>query len=127
MINTKTLQGLHTAFQDNVPGRAQRDRLLTALARVTGNKTVSSVLAVLAARNARQTKFSPESGCSTVYSGMVKAALVRYTRSNSDVNVTVTTLVAGQLLRELDEAAVVGPHATQLREALRSVLALRAG
>jgi len=42
--NKRTLGGLAAALRDCVPGRAQRRRLLAALARVGGNRAISEAI-----------------------------------------------------------------------------------
>lgn len=128
MVNVRTLRGLHAALLECVPGRAQRGRLLEALARVPGNRHVSMVTAWLKAREDEAAQARGERRVpAPPKSGVFRTKVINYTQSSPDVQVTMTKETARNLLAALDEVApCVVPHeqpahlalATALRSAL---------
>ncbi len=129
MVNLKTLRGLRAALLDCVPGKAQRRRLLEALSRVPGNKSVSEVIIWLAA----QEEDSPSQRVSAgripppPKSGVFRTQVIAYSQAAAEVSITMSKATADDLLRSLgrpddrglDEALAL-PFARALRSALEA-------
>lgn len=136
MVNVRTLRGLHAALLDCVPGKAQRARLLAALARVPGNRGVSEAISAL---KAREDEGSPKRGAGAGIpsppDSRVRAKLVTYTQSPPEVNVTMSRGTAENLLEALRQATTAGPvvhhdgwrAVSDLQQSLDRALASKAG
>ena len=104
MVNVRTLRGLRAALLECVPGRAQRGRLLEALARVTGNRGVSEAISWLIAREAdspsqreARDRIPPPPK-----SGVFRTQVITYTQSPPEVQVTMSKDTATTLLHALE-------------------------
>lgn len=107
MINAKTLRGLHGALLECVPGRAQRRRLLDALTRVSGNKTITEAIAALKAREDEATQQRdraaeriPPPPASGVF--RIRAQVIPYTQAAAEVQITMPKDAAAALLSALE-------------------------
>jgi len=111
MVNVRTLRGLRAALLECVPGKAQRGRLLEALARVPGNRHVSAVTAWLIAREADSPSQRASAGRipEPPKSGVFRTQLVAYTQSPPEVNVTMARGTAENLLAALRQATTTDP------------------
>lgn len=138
MVNVRTLRGLRAALLECVPGRAQRGRLLEALARVPGNRHVSAVTAWLIAREADSPSQRASAGRildPPPKSGAFRTRVITYTQSPPEVQVTMSKGTAEALFTALDQAhwdpeETTVPNmcaALDLKRTLNTALALRAG
>lgn len=102
MVNARTIAQLYAAICDVVPGRAQRQRLLEALKRVTGNKAVTEAMSALYDKEAlsRGPAKAPVSQPQSTGTG-IKARVVTYTQSSPEVHVCMTLEAAQRLKEEL--------------------------
>ena len=136
MPNNRTLQGLYAAVVECVPGRAQRNRLLAALARVPGNREITAMTAALAAREAEgagtQLPFPgprPPAGDRIPpppRSGVFRTRVIPYTQAAPEVQVTMSKETARTLLAALEgvysQAHLSDTPTNQLYCALKAAL-----
>ena len=108
MVNARTLQALYQALLDCVPGKAQRARLLAALARAPGNRTVSEAMSALQARDGEMglgLERRPGARVPPPPRSGVRAKLVTWSQSPPEVQVTMSRETAQVLERALAAAA----------------------
>lgn len=126
MVNVKTMRGLHQALTDCVPGKAQRHRLLHALARVPGNKVVTEMMNWLITLEwSGSTQRVSPSPAPDSFKHVFRTQLITYTQSASEVQVTMSKATAEDLLRSLDRPDDRGLDEAltlPLQRALRSTL-----
>ena len=104
MVNRKTIRGLYAAFKEHVPGRAQRDRLLKALLRVTGNAAIEDAVAQLCVMDLESGPVRKQPAPPAPTPG-VKASLVRYTQSPAEVDVRMDRATTEAVVRALSSFA----------------------
>lgn len=130
MVSSKTLDGVRNVLTEHIPGKAQRTRLLEALARVPGNRSFTDSIAALCTV-LPSTPAGPVEAPKAGGTALMKAALIRYTQASAEVDVRMTRRDAEELVRDLDALdafiaipLVLGPGTVigRLREAIKGVL-----
>ena len=105
MVNVRTLRGLYAALLECVPGKAQRGRLLEALARVSGNRGVSEAITWMRARDGEAAQARGERRVPVPpKSGVFRTQFITYTQSQPEVQVTMSKGAAEALHTALDQA-----------------------
>ena len=130
-----TVLAVAHALKDTVPGRAQRGKLLEALARVKGNQPWRDLVAALqteltepSTSPAVPSPSSPPPSVPAAGCAGMRAALIPYSRGTAEVDLRMDQREAAEVLRQLDDLAGVLPAVIQagplgrLQGVLRGVL-----